>query len=154
MSQKKNSRLMYLVAFLLIFSGVGYLVVTSISQNSTYFLEVSEALAMGTDNLDRARLFGTVGDSGLQRDADALGVIFNLQDKEDQSKIIRVRYTGAIPDLFAPGVEVIVEGGINPDSNVFMASTLMTKCASKYESTGSYSSGDHPDNIPYTGDVY
>lgn len=154
MTQKKNSKFMYILAFLLIFSGVGYLMITSISQNSTYFLEVSEALAMSPDNLERARLFGTVGDTGLQRDADALGVIFNLQDKEDRNKIIRVRYTGAIPDLFAPGVEVIVEGGINSSSDVFMASTLMTKCASKYESGGSPSSDEHPDSIPYSDNAY
>lgn len=154
MTQKKNSKFMYVVAFLLIFSGVGYLMVTSISQNSTYFLEVSEALAMSPDNLERARLFGTVGENGLQRDADALGVIFNLQDKEDRNKIIRVRYTGAIPDLFAPGVEVVVEGGINSGSNVFMASTLMTKCASKYESGASPSSDEHPDSIPYSDNAY
>ncbi len=142
---------MYVVAFLLIFSGVGYLMVTSLTQNSTYFLEVSEALAMDMNKLERARLFGTVGGSDLQRDADALGVTFNLQDKEDRSKVIRVRYTGAIPDLFVPGAEVIVEGGINPVNSMFMASTLMTKCASKYESQGSYQEEAHPEEIPVKG---
>ena len=140
---------MYVFAFLLIFSGVGYLMVTSLTQNSTYFLEVSEALAMDVNKLERARLFGMVGSSDLQRDADALGVTFNLQDKEDRNKFIRVRYTGAIPDLFAPGVEVIVEGGVSPGNNMFMASTLMTKCASKYESQESYQEKVHPDSIPY-----
>lgn len=149
MTGKNNSKLMYVFAFLLIFSGVGYLMVTSLTQNSAYFLEVSEALAMDMNKLERARLFGTVGSADLQKDADALGVTFNLQDKQDQGKIIRVRYTGAIPDLFAPGVEVIVEGGINPESNTFLASTLMTKCASKYESQDSYQGTTHPDAIPY-----
>jgi len=149
MTGKNNSKLMYVFAFLLIFSGVGYLMVTSLTQNSAYFLEVSEALAMDMSKLERARLFGTVGSADLQKDADALGVTFNLQDKQDQGKIIRVRYTGAIPDLFAPGVEVIVEGGINPESNTFLASTLMTKCASKYESQDSYQVIAHPDAIPY-----
>ncbi len=139
---------MYLLAFVLIFSGVGYLMVTSLVQNSTYFLEVSEALAMDVNSLERARLFGTVGSSDLQRDADALGVTFYLQDKEDRSKVIRVRYSGAIPDLFAPGAEVIVEGGVNPETRVFMASTLMTKCASKYEAESPYQAADHPDAIP------
>ena len=151
MSDRKKSKLMYVVAFLLIFSGVGYLMVTSLTQNSTYFLEVSEALAMDPGKLERARLFGTVDGSDLHRDADALGVTFYLQDKEDRSKVIRVRYTGAIPDLFAPGAEVIVEGGMNPGRNIFMASTLMTKCASKYESQGPYKGETHPDEIPVKG---
>lgn len=149
MSDKKNSKVIYIIAFLLIFSGVGYLMVTSLSRNSTYFLEVSEALAMETQSLERARLFGTVGRNDLLKDDDALGVVFNLQDKEDRSKVIRVRYAGAIPDLFAPGVEVIVEGGINPEDNVFMASSLMTKCASKYVSDGGSAEGEHPDRVPY-----
>ena len=140
---------MYVVAFVLIFSGVGYLMVTSLTQSSTYFLEVSEALAMDSQKLERARLFGMVGASDLQRDADALGVYFNLQDKEDRSKSIRVRYTGAIPDLFAPGAEVIVEGGINPGTDIFMATTLMTKCASKYEAQEAYEKEKHPESIPY-----
>jgi len=149
MTGKNNSKLMYVFAFLLIFSGVGYLMVTSLTQHSTYFLEVSEALAMDVNNLERARLFGMVGSSDLQRDADALGVTFNLLDKEDRNKFIRVRYTGAIPDLFAPGVEVIVEGGVSPGSSMFMASTLMTKCASKYESQEAYQEKAHPDSIVY-----
>ncbi len=149
MSDKKNSKVMYIIAFLLIFSGVGYLMITSLSQNSTYFLEVSEALAMDTHSLERARLFGTVGKNDLLKDDDALGVVFNLQDKEDRNKVIRVKYAGAIPDLFAPGVEVIVEGGINPENNVFMASSLMTKCASKYESEGGSAEKEHPDSVPY-----
>jgi cytochrome c-type biogenesis protein CcmE len=44
-----------------------------------------------------------------------------------------VDYSGAVPDTFKPGVEVIVEGGMQPEAGVFKASTLMTKCPSKYE---------------------
>ncbi len=133
MNGKKKSKFMYLAAFLLIFSGVGYLVVTSITQSSTYFLEVSEALAMDQRELDRARLFGEVGEKNLEKDSDSLGVTFMLQDKDDQSKSIKVRYAGAVPDAFKPGAGVIVEGGINPEENMFMASDLMTQCPSKYE---------------------
>ncbi len=134
MSTQKQSKYMYLAAFLLIFSGVGYLLVTSVTQSSTYFLEVSEALAMDQEQLDRARLFGKVGEENLERDADSLGVTFMLQDKEDKDKAIKVRYTGAIPDAFMPGAGVIVEGGVRTDQNIFMATTLMTQCPSKYES--------------------
>ncbi|MFW5730923.1 MAG: cytochrome c maturation protein CcmE [Desulfonatronovibrionaceae bacterium] len=142
---KKRSRLMYIAAFGLIFSGVAYLMVASISQNSTYFLEVSEALAVESHDLGKARLFGMVGNKDIVRDKDSLGVAFNLVDKQDKDKVIRVQYSGAVPDLFDSGVEVIVEGGLDPSRRVFMASSLMTKCASKYESAG----GSHPDEVPY-----
>ena len=134
MSTQKKSKFMYLAAFLLIFSGVGYLVVTSVTQSSTYFLEVSEALAMDQDKLDRARLFGKVAEEELERDSDALGVTFMLQDKDDQDKVIRVRYAGAVPDAFRPGAGVIVEGQARPQEGIFMAHDLMTQCPSRYES--------------------
>jgi cytochrome c-type biogenesis protein CcmE len=44
-----------------------------------------------------------------------------------------VEYRGAVPDTFKPGAEVIVEGRFNKQSGVFSASTLITKCPSKYE---------------------
>ena len=42
-------------------------------------------------------------------------------------------YSGAVPDTFKPGVEVIVEGGLDASGGVFNATTLMTKCPSKYQ---------------------
>jgi cytochrome c-type biogenesis protein CcmE len=45
-----------------------------------------------------------------------------------------VVYRGIIPDTFSDSVEVVVEGRL--DSNgVFQATTLLAKCASRYEAT-------------------
>jgi cytochrome c-type biogenesis protein CcmE len=54
-------------------------------------------------------------------------------DKKDQTLSLPVHYRGVIPDTFKPGVEVIVEGGLDPGTQVFKAKTLMTKCPSKYK---------------------
>ena len=43
-----------------------------------------------------------------------------------------VSYSGAVPDTFKAGAEVIVEGGMGPEGR-FAAKTLMTKCPSKYQ---------------------
>jgi cytochrome c-type biogenesis protein CcmE len=58
-------------------------------------------------------------------------VVFRLQDKDNPAKVLTVDFRGAVPDTFKPGAEVIVEGGFKGE--VFHASTLMTKCPSKYE---------------------
>jgi cytochrome c-type biogenesis protein CcmE len=133
MSAKKTHTLVYVAAFALLLGGLGYLMASGLSQSSVYFLNVSEALAMDAKELAAARLFGTVDAAGLTRLPDEPGVRFRLLDKEDVGQALVVEYKGAVPDTFKPGAEVIVEGGFPPDSDVFWASVLMTKCPSKYQ---------------------
>ncbi|MDY7001796.1 MAG: cytochrome c maturation protein CcmE [Thermodesulfobacteriota bacterium] len=132
MAPKKNTGV-YIVAFSLLLLGLGYLIFTGLSEDSAYFLTVSEALAMDPKDLGKARLFGKVDANGLTSKAGSLGVKFRLLDKEDRGKYIWVDYAGAVPDTFKPGVEVIVGGGLQSDTGVFQAGTLMTKCPSKYK---------------------
>lgn len=129
---RKNSASLYIVALLLFLGGVGYLVYSGLSENSVYFLNVSEALAAPQEKLRTARLFGAVSENDLTPSQDGPGVTFRLVDKDNLGQTIMVRYRGAVPDTFKPGAEVIVEGGMTPDG-VFAAKTLMTKCPSKYE---------------------
>ncbi len=129
---KKNTTSTYIVALLLFLSGAGYLMYSGLTENSVYFLNVSEALAVENDKLKAARLFGTVGAENIQNVENGAGVIFQLVDAENTNKALVVRYHGAVPDTFKAGAEVIVEGGLAGDG-VFSAKTLMTKCPSKYE---------------------
>ena len=133
MSTSKNQKWVYLAAVLLVAAGVGYLVFSGLSQNTVYFLNVSEALAMPAEKLSQARLFGTVAADGIVLDPSSMGVAFNVQDKDDPSKSIRVNYRGTVPDTFKAGVEVILEGAFKPGANQFEATTLLTKCPSTYE---------------------
>ena len=123
----------YIAAMVLFLGGLGGLLWSGLDEGSSYFLNVSEALAAKPEQLSKARLFGTVGEDGIDRPADALGVSFTLLDKDQAAKTIRVDFKGVVPDTFKPGVEVIVEGGVNPASGAFAANTLMTKCPSKYQ---------------------
>ncbi|MFP4071142.1 MAG: cytochrome c maturation protein CcmE [Desulfovibrionales bacterium] len=133
MSEKTTHRWILPLALVLVVAGAAVLVISGLRQDSVYFLEVSEALAMGTENLNQARLFGSVEAGSIERDPSALGVGFRILDTEDTGKSITVAYRGAVPDTFKPGVEVIVEGSMRPDDGVFQATTLMTKCPSKYQ---------------------
>ena len=131
MARKKNTS-MYIAALLLFLGGMGYLVYSGFSENSVYFLNVGEALAAPQEKLKAARLFGTVAEQDLTPAEQGPGVTFRLVDKEQPGQTMMVRYRGAVPDTFKPGVEVIVEGGMGGDGQ-FAAKTLMTKCPSKYE---------------------
>lgn len=130
MTQKKNTSL-YIAALLLFAGGVGFLVYSGLSENSTYFLNVSEALT-SPDKARSARLFGTVAEKNLEMAQGGGGVSFLLEDQIDKASTVRVTFTGAVPDTFKAGAEVIIEGGLRPDG-IFAAKSLMTKCPSKYE---------------------
>lgn len=129
---KKSNKPVYLIAAMLFLSGVGYLAYSGFSENSVYFLNVSEALASPIDKLKGARLFGTVAEDGLERSANGQDLRFRIEDKEQATKTMWVEFSGPIPDTFKPGVEVIIEGTAT-DHNTFQAKSLMTKCPSKYE---------------------
>ena len=133
MQKKKSSRTVYIVALALFMVGFGTLLMAGLKQNSIYFLNVSEALAMPAENIQQIRLFGTVAEDGLVFDSQHMGVRFLLADSDDASQRIPVQYRGVVPDLFEPGAEVILEGGYLVQDGVFNAKTLMTKCPSKYE---------------------
>lgn len=140
MTKSSNQKWVYLTAFACISLGIGYLLFSGLSNNSVYFLNVSEALAMDSAKLSQARLFGNVARRDLERSPDAMGISFVLLDKKDPAKSMRVQYHGIIPDTFKPGVEVIVEGGLQPENGIFVAKTLMTKCPSKYKKKSSQES--------------
>ncbi len=124
----KSSKKIYILAALFFIGGFLYLLFSSISETSLYFLNVSEALATGKKNIKRIRLFGKVGND-IKMNGDYLE--FSILDKKDPSKKITTIYHGNKPDTFGVGSEVIVEGEMK--NGIFFASQLMTKCPSKYK---------------------
>ncbi|MBC16479.1 Cytochrome c-type biogenesis protein CcmE [Pseudodesulfovibrio profundus] len=130
---KKNNAAVYAVALVLFLSGLGYLIFSGLTEDSVYFLNVSEALAEDRTQIKNARLFGKVSPENLVIVDGKLGASFDLIDKMETGKSLRVEFKGALPDTFKDDVEVIVEGTFTPDGNLFKARTLVTKCPSKYE---------------------
>jgi cytochrome c-type biogenesis protein CcmE len=50
----------------------------------------------------------------------------------DGAKTYQVSYRGIAPDTFTDGVDVVVEGRLAHDGT-FRATTVLAKCASRYE---------------------
>jgi cytochrome c-type biogenesis protein CcmE len=130
---RKGGKGIYIAALVLFLGGVGYLVASGVTKNSVYFLNVGEALATDAGKLKQARLFGNVAAEGIEPMQPGPGVSFTLLDKDNPAKTLRVSYRGAVPDAFKAGAEVIVEGGVDASGQTFTASTLITKCPSKYQ---------------------
>lgn len=108
---------------------VGYLIATGMSETAAYYLTVAEAAnAGGNIENDTVRVKGKVRAGSINWDANELQLSFALGDEHSQ---IAVVYHGIVPDLFAPGREVIVEGRLSRD--VLVANSLLASCPSKYE---------------------
>lgn len=130
---KSSNKAVYAVALLLFLGGLGYLIFSGLTEDSVYFLNVSEALKEDRTQIKQARLFGKVSPDNLVIEEGKVGASFDLVDKMEPGQSLRVEFKGALPDTFKDDVEVIVEGSFTPDGNVFKAKTLVTKCPSKYE---------------------
>lgn len=75
-------------------------------------------------------LTGKVADGSVSRDGSTME--FRVKDREGEASV-PVRYTGAVPDPFREGREVIVT--VRKEGTTFVGEkdSLVTKCPSKYE---------------------
>lgn len=129
---KKSSKKTYIVALALFAAGLGYLAWSGFAEGRMPFVNVAEALGAPVGERGRAKLFGTVSAQGLAMKSDGLGARFQLMDKDNATLSLWVDYRGALPDTFQEGAEVIVEGRWQ-EPDVFNATSVITKCPSKYE---------------------
>lgn len=126
----KHVRIKLLVAGLVLLTSVGYLAVAGARSGWVYYMHVDEFVQDDAYQGRRVRLYGLVGQDHVDTQPAMLLASFNLRG---ESANLPVRYQGVVPDTFKPGCEVMVEGKLD-DAGVFQADTLMTKCASKYQS--------------------
>jgi len=103
-----------------------FLVYTSFAGGSTPSVQPSELAGQsGT-----VQLGGMVVDD-VTGDARGEGLRFSLKDR-DGPGLVKVVYTGSVPDLFKPGREVMLKGKLDGDTFVAEPDSLVTKCPSKY----------------------
>jgi cytochrome c-type biogenesis protein CcmE len=74
--------------------------------------------------------------SNPQDQADsARGFRFWVQDKANAASRVEVAYTGAVPDAFKVGREIVVTGKRTGTTFVAARNSMITKCPSKFAST-------------------
>jgi cytochrome c-type biogenesis protein CcmE len=109
---------------------VAYLIFSGSIGGTMYFLTVPEVQQKLTAlKGEPIRVAGKVTEDPIDWDMRNLSLAFVMGDAQSR---IPVRYKGVKPDMFQPGVDVIVEGRIGHDG-VLAASILMTSCPSKYQ---------------------
>ena len=106
---------------------VGYLVFSATGSSAEYYLTIAELRAHPPDG--DVRVLGTVQDD-IQRSEGGLHLKFTTGDAGGS---LPVDYRGSVPDIFQPGIQVVVEGRVGSDG-VFHARSLLAKCPSRFSS--------------------
>ena len=125
------------VAGIVLVAALAYLATAGIQSGGwVYFMEVDQ-FVNGDQHNARVRLHGKVGDDGFSASSAAQIAQFELTGKAAKLAVV---YHGSIPDQFAKGKNVVVEGTLKDGK--FHADVLMTKCASKYEPNSPHASAN------------
>ncbi len=122
----------FLIGGIIVFVAIGYLGYTGFQSSATYYYTVSELLEQGSSIYgENVRINGQVTPGSVEQEPGGLILRFTIIDGE---KSLPVIYQGVVPDAFKVGNEVVVEGHLN-SASIFQASTILTKCPSKYVPT-------------------
>jgi cytochrome c-type biogenesis protein CcmE len=129
----------FLIGVLLVVGAVGYLIYTGIRETSNYYLTIEEFLpqkeAFANEGI---RLAGRVQMGSVRWEPKDLRLSFILGPFKAKAQAgyqeagIPIHYQGVLPDMFAEGRDVIVEGRYQAGDSL-TAKTIMTSCPSKYE---------------------
>lgn len=123
----------FIIGGVVVLGTAAWLMAGSIKATAVYFLTPKELQAKVLEDPGIRRTGVKVGArvvaGTVVRDASGKRVTF---DMTDGSATYRVDYRGLIPDTFSDSVDVVVEGRLGEDG-VFHATTLLAKCASRYE---------------------
>ena len=126
-------RIKFLLGGAVVLGAAGVLMAGSIKDTAVYFLTPAELQAKVVADPGIRETGVKVGarvvPGSVERDSSGKRVVFQMTDG---TATYTVDYRGLIPDTFSDSVDVVVEGRLGADG-VFHATTLLAKCASRYE---------------------
>ena len=131
---KRNGR--FMVGLVGVATVVTYLIWTGVSATMVYYftpVELMQRVEVDPTFHDvGVKVSGKVVPGSYTRVEGELLHVFTVRDLIDESVTFQAEFRDALPDTFTDEVEVVLEGRLRPDG-VFEATTLLTKCGSRYE---------------------
>jgi len=121
----------------LLIGAIAYLVYAGVETGSTYYFTIEEFLPKRDTLVNQpVRVAGRVATGSLKKQTSAKGTemsfaIGDFVGDGATGEAVAVQYTGIVPDMFAEGRDVIIEGKYS--DGILKAQTIMTSCPSKYE---------------------
>ena len=127
----KSVRLRLWIAFLLVIVVIGCLIGVGVARSTSYYLTVSQALAMNPSPYTTVTVSGVIAANSVQWNSSTEALLFAIKDKNGVQNLL-VKYHGARPQDFSNGWPVIVTGKMI-SAGTLQATSLEIKCPSKYE---------------------
>ena len=132
----RRGRFRFAVVIAVIVGAVGFLLFQGLDSATVYFRNADEAVADKHDlGTRRFRLQGTVVDGTVHRAESSSTTDFDVAFK---GVTVAVVHTGNPPELFKPGIPVVLEG--RWDGNHFASDRIMVKHSEEYKA-------DNPDRV-------
>jgi cytochrome c-type biogenesis protein CcmE len=131
---RKRVPLSFFLVGIAILGAVVYLVYANTQANAAYYMTVRELKQCTTCTVQTVRVAGIVQNGSIVRNDQQQQLQFTMADG---GQSMRVSYSGVIPDIFRPGIQVVVEGhykNLEGGQGSFQAQTLLAKCPSKFQS--------------------
>jgi cytochrome c-type biogenesis protein CcmE len=121
----------------ILLGAVAFLVYQGLNNATLYFRNADRAVAEREDLGDRRfRLQGTVVDGSVEQEGD--GVVFAVEHGGQQ---VEVHHLGDPPELFQPGLPVVLEGSWADGEPWFASDRILVKHTNEYRA-------DNPDRVP------
>ncbi len=107
--------------------GVGF-ALKALNENIMFFFSPADIQAGKAPANKDFRVGGVVVEGSVERPGDGLTVVFDLTDNDS---VVKVKYTGILPDLFREGQGIIANGRLNSDGE-FVAQEVLAKHDENY----------------------
>ncbi|HEX2078793.1 MAG TPA: cytochrome c maturation protein CcmE [Longimicrobium sp.] len=131
---KKQSR--FVAGAVALVAVVVYLAVTGAKSSMMYYYTPDELSAKLTADPSArevgVKMGGRVVPGSVRFDQRTLDLRFTVVDIASGRTTFPVHYNGPLPDTFEEGRDVVVEGKMSA-AGTFEATTVLTKCGSRYE---------------------
>ena len=117
-------------AFLIVLSGglIFFAALRTFEENLVFFYTPSQILNGEAPKNRPIRIGGMVEPNSINRDEHSLAVEFNVVD--DQNSLIKVTYSGVVPDLFKEGKGVVAQGKYV--DGIFQSTEILAKHDENY----------------------
>jgi cytochrome c-type biogenesis protein CcmE len=126
----KRKQLKFAIGSVLIVLTLSYLAYSGYQESKTYYHTVPELYSLKENAYDlRLQVSGDVVPGSIQRDGKVVSFVIGAEPQT-----LRVKYVGKdpLPDTLIDRATAMATGKMGRDG-VFVADTMLAKCASKYE---------------------
>ena len=127
--RRRKMPVSFILGGLAILGAVIYLVYANTQANAVYYFTVSELKNCSICTTQSVRVAGVVQAGSVVHNDQQQQIRFVISDGGHSLPVV---YNGIVPDIFGPGITVVVEGHYTGQAP-FQAQTLLAKCPSKFQ---------------------